>query len=98
MRNRGINVAWYVKTFVALGVAWLCLLLQHLLRGQGYSTFHVLGGEFGFARIKSLTFVVWWGELCRFPFDAILFLSAAVCTVLAMIAARRHFKGWDVKA
>jgi hypothetical protein len=92
MRYRGTNLPWHVKTFAALGISWLCLFWQHLLREQGYSTLHILGGEFGFARIKSLTFLVWQGELFRFPFDAMLFLLAAGLTVFAMVVARRHFK------
>ena len=92
MRDRCMKIPWHIKTFTAIGIAWLCLLIEHLLRGQGYSTVRILGGEFGFARIKSLTFLVWQGERFRFPFDGIMFFFAGVCTVFAMVVARRHFK------
>jgi hypothetical protein len=86
-----MKTGWYIKAFGALGIAVLCLGLQYSLRDQGYSTVRLFGGDFGFARLKSFTFLVWRGDLLEFPFDAVVFLLAAACTVLAMVVACRHF-------
>jgi len=92
MHEKGMDARWHLKTFTALGIALLCLVVELLFRGQGYYTFQAYGGQFGFARIKSLTFVVWQGEILRFPFDGALFLIAAASVGLAIYVARRHFR------
>ncbi len=83
---------WYFRAFAALGVALLCMLLSGLSSDQGWRTFQLFNSEFGFARIKALTFLVWRGELLRFPSDGILFLGALVATAWAMAVTLRHFK------
>jgi hypothetical protein len=90
--ENGMDIRWHLKTFAALGIALLCLVVEQLFRGQGYYTFQAYGGQFGFARLKSLTFVVWQGDIFRFPFDGMLFLIAAASIGLAIYVARRHFK------
>jgi hypothetical protein len=92
MHEKRMETRWHLKAFAALGIALLCLVVEQLFRGQGYYTFQAYGGEFGFARIKSLTFVVWQGEIFRFPFDGTLFLIAAASVGLAIYVARRHFR------
>jgi len=91
MHERGMDRRWHLKAFAALGIALACLVAEHLFRGQGYSTFQAFGSEFGLARIKSVTFLVWQGERFRFPFDGVLFLIAAVSLGFAIYVARRHF-------
>jgi len=83
---------WHFRALVALAVALLCMFIRWLSRDQGWRTFEVFGSEFGLARIKALTFVVWRGELFRFPFDWILSLAALVATVIAMAITLHHFR------
>jgi hypothetical protein len=68
------------------------MFIGWLSRDQGWRTFQLFGSDFGFARIKALTFIVWRGQLFRFPFDWILFLAASVATSIAIATTWHHFK------
>ena len=83
---------WHLKAFAALSIAVVCMAMGSLIREQGYSTVTLWGAEFGFARIKSLTFIVWAGERFRFPFDWVLFLVALTTAAAAIMVTRKHFK------
>src|SRR5262245_46778803 len=87
LRNR-----WYLRAFVALSIALLCILTGRLLSNQGWHTSNALGYEFGFARIKALSFVVWKGELFRLPFDWFLAMTALVATAVAIATTWEHFR------
>src|SRR4051812_42488071 len=83
---------WHLKALTALGVALLCCLSEWMLGGQGYRTIQAFGGEFGFARIKSFTFLVWQGDKFRFPFDGLVFLFGVTSVGIAVWVTRRHFR------
>jgi len=82
---------WHYKPLIALTVAFICIVIRSLTAGQGYLTTRIWGLDFGFARIKSLTFIVWFGERFRFPFDWLLFGLALAAVGVAIAATRAHF-------
>lgn len=82
---------WHYRPLIALAVALMCIVALHLTSGQGYLTTKIWGVDFGFARIKSLTFLVWFGDRFRFPFDWLLFWMAAAALGVAIILTRKHF-------
>ncbi len=85
-----MEVHWYPKVIVALTVALMSLVFRVLTAGQGYFTAKIWGLDFGFARLKSWTFFVWFGELFRFPFDAVVFFIGLVAVVTALYLTVRH--------
>lgn len=91
MHDRGMDTRWQLKAFAGLAIALLCMFSEWLLGGEGYSTFKLFGCDFGFARIKALTFLVWYGELRRFPFDGLVFLLAVTSIGFAIWITRKHF-------
>ena len=92
MHDSRQNHRWQAKAFGALLIALLCTAAGLLIPEQGYSTFKVFGADFGLARIKSLTFIIWSGERFRFPLDWCLFLLALVSVGVAIVVTRNHFK------
>lgn len=98
MHEWRMETRWHLKAFAALGIALLCVVVEQLFRGQGYYTFQANGGQFGFARIKSLTFVVWQGDIFRVPFDGTMFLIAAASVGLAIYVVSRHFRARGTNA
>jgi len=86
MKNR-----WHYRPLISLAVAVVCILTRLLTARQGYLTTKIWGLDFGFARIKSLTFFVWFGELFRFPFDLLLLSIALLAVGVAIAATRMHF-------
>lgn len=92
IQHSGMDTRWHLKAFAGLTIALLCMFSEWLLGGQGYSTFQLFGCDFGFARIKSLTFFVWYGELHRFPVDGVAFVVAVASVGFAVWITRKHFR------
>ncbi len=86
-----MRVRWHSKAVVALTVAVMCLVFRALTAGQGYFTAKIWGLDFGFARLKSWTFFVWFGELFHFPFDVVVFFVGLAAVLMALIITVRHF-------
>lgn len=82
---------WYYKPVMALFAALVCIMLREFISRQGYLTTKVWGADFGFARIKSQTFFVCFGENYRFPFDLLLLSLTVVAVGIAIAATRKHF-------
>jgi hypothetical protein len=93
-RESGADVIknhWHYRPLAALAVAFMCFLIGWLSDRQGYLTFRLFGLDFGFAHLKSLFFLVWFGGLHRFPLDLILYYTVYAATGVAMFFVFRHF-------
>ena len=83
---------WYVGALGALAVAVWCILVSRILGIEGYHTFRLFGSDAGLATIKSSPFIVWGGQLFRFPIHWVLVLVALVATAVATAITLDHFK------
>ena len=86
----GTKRPWHLRALAALVVAVLCIFIGQLSGIEGRHTFQLFGSEVGFARIKASPFVVWGGELFRFPFDWVLLLIALVATAVSIAITWDH--------
>jgi len=85
---------WQNKPLVASGIAVLCLVVLSLISGQGYMTLRLFDLKFGFSHVKSLYFVIWYGEMHRLPISPVLllFLSVFVSVGVAIYFTTKHFR------
>lgn len=81
---------WHIRALIALAAAMVCMSIGWISGGQGWRTIQMFGSEFGFARIKSSTFIVLWGQLFRFPLDWIFSLAALIAIGIAIATAWNH--------
>jgi hypothetical protein len=85
-----MTLKWHHKAFAALAVVPICFFMVRLLPNQRERTFHIFGSEVGFAHIKNTEFLVWGGELVRFPFDSILITIIFVSVAAAIVITWCH--------
>ena len=91
---------WHYQASAALAPALLCLLASYLLREQGWHRLRLFGSEFGFARIKSMTFLYFQNESNRFdfPFDSIMYFGALGSVCIALFVTWKHFRTGRIEA
>jgi hypothetical protein len=87
-----MNKHWHYQASAALAVVFLCMFLSWLTGDDGRHTYELFGAQFGIARSKHLAFVVWRGELLKFPFDRTLFIVAFVAMGAALAITWHHFR------
>ena len=87
-----MKIQWHHQAFTGIAIALYLIGIRFLLAGQGWYTVQLFGGDYGLARIKSLTFLVLGGERFRFPFDTLAFFGAVIGLGIAVAAAWSHFK------
>ncbi len=87
-----MNKHWHYLASTSLAAALFCLFLVWRTGDQGQHTFELFGSQFGLARSKAMTFVVWRDELWQFPFDRTLFTLAWIGISVATAITWHHFR------
>jgi hypothetical protein len=89
-----MKARWHNRALVALAVAVLWMCIGWALTPQGSHTIHIVGSDFGFAHLKSDTFIVLAGQWLSVPWPLFLapFLVSLGATVVALAITFRHFR------
>ncbi len=81
---------WRQRAMIGFGFTLMCVLLEYLSSGQGYSTVNLFGADVGIQHIKSLTFLVVGGDRFQFPFDLVVYLVAVASCAFGAAAVWKH--------